>query len=109
MAIALFSNYTFKIYQNKMMIPDIIKPYHTANQLIHSLILIEPEQHKVLVEIARREKRSLSDLVREMIDQQLKERKRKSLEVAAEALLDDYQNDTDLSGFKTLDGEDFHA
>ena len=58
-------------------------------------ILIEPEQHKVLVEIAHREKRSLSDVVREMLQTQLEERKKLNLELAAKALLADYQSDPD--------------
>jgi predicted CopG family antitoxin len=72
-------------------------------------ILIEPEQHKALAEIARREKRSLSDVVREMLQEQLEERKKLDLELAAKALLADYQSDPDLTAFGTLDAEDFHA
>jgi predicted CopG family antitoxin len=72
-------------------------------------ILLEPEQHKDLAEIARREKRSLSDVVRGMLQKQLKERKKLDLEMAAKALLADYQNDPELTAFSTLDAEDFHA
>ena len=72
-------------------------------------ILLEPEQHKTLVEIARQEKRSLSDLIREMVDQQIVERKRMALTAAAEKLLADYQKDPELTAFKALDGDDFHA
>lgn len=72
-------------------------------------ILLEPEQHKTLLEIARQERRSLSDLIREMVDRQIAERKRLSLMVAAEKLLVDYQEDPELTAFQTLDGDDFHA
>ena len=72
-------------------------------------ILLEPEQHKILTEIARREKRSLSDVVREMVDDQLAKRKQAELAYAAQALLADYENDKDLTAFQALDGEDFHA
>jgi predicted DNA-binding protein len=72
-------------------------------------ILLEPEQHKALYEIAKKEKRSLSDLIREMIDQQIAERKRLGLVEAAERLQADYQKDPDLTAFQALDGEDFHA
>ena len=34
-------------------------------------ILLDPRQHRVLREMARREKRSISSLVRDMIDEQL--------------------------------------
>lgn len=72
-------------------------------------ILLDPEQHKVLTEIAHRENRSLSNLIREMLQKQLKERQKRDLELAAKALLADYQEDPELTAFTTLDAEDFHA
>ena len=72
-------------------------------------ILLEPEQHKTLTEIAHQEKRSLSDVVREMVDKQIAERKRMALTAAAQALLADYQTDPELTAFQKLDGDDFHA
>ncbi len=72
-------------------------------------ILLEPEQHQALVEIARRENRSLSDVVRGMVKKQLEERQRLDLALAAEALLADYQDDSELTAFTDLDAEDFHA
>ena len=72
-------------------------------------ILLELEQHKILTEIARREKRSLSDVVREMVDKQISERKRMALIAAAQALLADYQADSELTVFHSLDGDSFHA
>lgn len=72
-------------------------------------ILLEPAQHKILTEIARREKRSLSDVIREMVDQQIARRKQMELAAAAQALLADYQTDPELTAFSALDGEDIHA
>ena len=72
-------------------------------------ILLEPEQHTVLVEIAHHEKRSLSDVVREMLQKQLEERMKLNLELAAKALLADYQSDPELTVFNALDAEDFHV
>lgn len=72
-------------------------------------ILLDPEQHKALVEIARRERRSLSDLVRELLDKQLEEQRKSDLAAAAKVLLADYQNDPELTAFSALDAEDFHA
>ena len=72
-------------------------------------ILLEPEQHKILTEIARQEKRSLSDVLREMVDKQISERKQIALAAAARALLPDYQTDPELTAFRALDGDDFHA
>lgn len=72
-------------------------------------ILLEPEQHKILTEIARQEKRSLSDILREMVDKQIAERKQMALAAAAQALLVDYKTDKELTAFHAFDGDDFHA
>jgi predicted DNA-binding ribbon-helix-helix protein len=72
-------------------------------------ILLEPDQHKSLEEIARREKRSLSSLIREMLQTQLKVRQKKDLEKAAKLLQGDYQSDPELTAFTDLDSEDFHG
>ena len=72
-------------------------------------ILLEPEQHKILAEIARQEKRSLSDVVREMVDNQIAKRKQMALAAAAQALLADYMADPELTSFQALNGDDFHA
>jgi hypothetical protein len=72
-------------------------------------ILLNPEQQHALKEIAHQEKRSISDLIRDMVDQQLAERKKLALAAAAQVLLSDYQNDPELTAFSILDGEEFHA
>ena len=69
-------------------------------------ILLDPTQRKQLVQIARIEKRSLSDLVREMINAQLAARKRQDMAAAAQTLLADYQSDKELTSFTALDGEE---
>ncbi len=80
-----------------------------AHTLTRTQILLEPEQHRALQEIARREKRSFSDVVREMLDHELAIQKQQELVLAAQALLMDYQNDADLTAFTSLDSEDYHA
>ena len=72
-------------------------------------ILLEPEQHKILTDIARQEKRSVSDVLREMVDKQIAERKQMALAAAAQALVADYQTDPELTAFQALDGDDIHA
>jgi predicted DNA-binding protein len=72
-------------------------------------ILLKPEQHQILTEIASQEKRSLSEIIREMIDKQVAARQQKALAAAAQALLADYQTDSELTAFQALNGEDFHA
>ena len=72
-------------------------------------ILLEPEQHKLLTEIAKQQKRSLSDIIREMVDKQLAEHKRQALASAARSLLADYQTNPELTAFQILDRDGFHA
>ena len=72
-------------------------------------ILLDPELHESLKRIAKQEKRSLSDLTREMLRKQLAERQRMVLAAAAQALLEDYQTDSELTAFVTLDGEEINA
>jgi predicted CopG family antitoxin len=72
-------------------------------------ILLDPEQHRLLSEIAKKEKRSFSDIMRELIDQHLKEHHQQILQAAAQVLQADYQQDDELTVFTALDGEDFHA
>jgi hypothetical protein len=72
-------------------------------------ILLEPELHEKLKRIAKQEKRSLSDLTREMLSNQLALRQRKALAEAAQMLLIDYQTDPELTAFVSLDGDEFNA
>lgn len=46
-------------------------------------ILLESEGHKILSEIARQEKRSVSDDIYEMVDKQISKRKQMALTAAA--------------------------
>jgi hypothetical protein len=46
-----------------------------ANRLLRTQILLEPEQHQELTEIARRQKRSMSDVIRGMLNTQLEQLK----------------------------------
>jgi plasmid stability protein len=69
-------------------------------------LLLDPEQHQDLEAIAQKEHRSLSDVVREMLDAQLVERKRREMICAAQALLADYTSDKELTAFASLDAED---
>ena len=72
-------------------------------------ILLESEQHKALMQIAQLEKRSLSDIVREIVGKEINARKQKALANAAQVLLADYQTDTELIAFQALAGDDFHG
>jgi predicted DNA-binding protein len=54
-----------------------------VERLYRTQILLEPEQHKALTEIARQQGRSMSDVVREMITRQLQQQEQ---EIQAERL-----------------------
>ena len=58
-----------------------------AERLYRTQILLEPEQHRALAEIAEREGRSVSDVVREMIRRQL-EQKEQSAEATTKRRLE---------------------
>jgi len=72
-------------------------------------IMLDPELHEKLKRIAKQEKRSLSDLIREMLRNQLALRQRKALAEAAHTLLIDYQTEPELTAIVSLDGDEFNA
>lgn len=72
-------------------------------------IHLEAEQHQQLTHIAQQQKRSLSVLIRDMIQTQLEAYHRRDLEQAAQALLDDYTSDWELTALTALDGVDIHT
>ncbi len=77
--------------------------------MIRAQILIEEVQYNSLRRIAAEEKRSLSDIIRDLLGKQLQVYKQNQMARAAEALYWDYVNDTELIAFTSLDGEDWHA
>jgi hypothetical protein len=79
------------------------------DRLQRTQVLLDFEQQKALISIARREKKSVSKVVREMIDREIQLRKREQLAKAAQMALQDYTHDEELTIFTALDGEDFHA
>jgi hypothetical protein len=78
----------------------------TTSRFERTQILLDPAQRRKLAQIALLEKRSLSAVVREMIDLQLSSHKRRELIAAAQAMLSDYQTDKELTAFSALDGEE---
>jgi hypothetical protein len=76
-------------------------------ELYRAQILLEKSQHETLTQIAHEESRSLSEVVREMIDRELRYRQRRQMMLAARELQGDYNTNPDLNDFNTLDGEDF--
>jgi len=76
-------------------------------ELYRTQILLEKSQHETLTQIAQEESRSLSEIVREMIDRELRYRQRRQMMLAARELQADYNTDPNLTEFTVLDGDDF--
>lgn len=76
-------------------------------ELQRTQILLEKSQHQLLTIIAEEESRSLSDIVREMIERELRYRQRRQMLLAARELQADYATDPGLTEFTDLDADDF--
>lgn len=70
-------------------------------------ILLEKSQHQMLILIADEENRSISEVVREMIERELRYRQRRQMLLAARELQADYRTDPSLTDFTALDSDDF--
>ncbi|MCK7527062.1 MAG: hypothetical protein MZV64_60370 [Ignavibacteriales bacterium] len=76
-------------------------------ELQRTQILLEKSQHQILTLIAEEEKRSISEIVREMIGRELRFRQRRQMLLAARELQADYTTNPDLTEFTALDADDF--
>ena len=76
-------------------------------ELYRTQVLLEKSQHEILSRIAKEESRSLSEIVREMIERELRYRQRRQMMLAARELQADYTTDPELTAFTVLDSEDF--
>ena len=76
-------------------------------ELYRTQVLLEKSQHEILSQIAKDESRSLSEIVREMIERELRYRQRRQMMLAAHDLQADYSTDPELTAFNVLDSDDF--
>ena len=76
--------------------------------MIRTQIILKEAQRRVLEKLAHEQARSVSEVVREMIDTQLQVEFERRLRRAAESLRDEYLKDPELTAFSTLEGEAFH-
>lgn len=76
--------------------------------MVRTQIILKENQRKALEKIANQENRSLSDLIREFIDEQLCMREEQQMAKAAEFLREDYMKDKELTAFAILDSEEFY-
>lgn len=70
-------------------------------------ILIGEEQKKFLDQVANEEGKSVSALIREIVDQYRRELEEARLAEAARSLYALYQQDEELTAFTSLDAEEF--
>lgn len=70
-------------------------------------IMLKEEQKQILMKISKQRNQSFSELVRDMLDDQIERHQKSKLADAAQALLVDYETDEELLAFTALDGEDF--
>ena len=76
--------------------------------MVRTQIIIKEEQRKALERIAKQENRSISDIIREFLDEQLRLREERGMSKAAKLLKEDYLNDKELTVFTALDNEEFY-
>jgi hypothetical protein len=83
--------------------------YAMTARYIRTQVLLDPETRIRLDEMARQQERSLSDLVRELLKEQLRLHTRCQMMEAARLLREDYETDEELTAFVALDGDDTYA
>jgi predicted CopG family antitoxin len=69
-------------------------------------IMIREEQREYLAQVAEENQTSVSEIIRELIDEKRKRDQTQRLADAATALAEEYRNNEDLTAFTALDHED---
>lgn len=76
--------------------------------MIRTQIILKEGQRRALDKLAREQARSVSEVVRGMIDAQLRVENERRLQGAAESLRDEYLTDPELTAFSVLEGDALH-
>jgi len=76
--------------------------------MVRKQIILKEGQKRALEKLAHDQARSFSEVVREMLDAQLRLERENQLKDAAERLRDDYLNDPELTAFSAIEGDSFH-
>ena len=71
-------------------------------------ILLEPVDRRALEQLAQDAHTSMSNVVRDLLRERIKQQRRTNLRKAAEMMADAYRTDAELTAFTALDGEDVH-
>ena len=80
-----------------------------TEQYVRTQVLLDAPTRAALLLVAQQEDRSLSDVVREMLKEQLRQRAKAEMRAAAQSLRAVYESDKELTAFFALDGDDFYA
>lgn len=70
-------------------------------------IMLREEQHEYLTILAEKENTSVSEIIRELVDEKRQASQALRLQQAADALADEYRSNEELTAFSALDSEDF--
>jgi hypothetical protein len=76
--------------------------------MVRKQIILKEGQTRALEKLAHEQARSFSEIVREMIDAQLRLDKQSKLQNAAERLREDYLHDLELTAFAAIEGDAIH-
>ena len=76
--------------------------------MVRTQIILREAQRRALESLAQEQSSSVSEIVRSMIDAQLRVENERLLRKAAESLRDDYLNDPELTAFSAIEGDSFH-
>jgi hypothetical protein len=76
--------------------------------MIRTQIILREGQRRALEKLAQEQERSVSEVVRELLDAQLRVENERRLRDAARSLRDDYLNDPELTAYSAIEGDLFH-
>ena len=76
--------------------------------MIRTQIILREGQRRALEKLAQEQERSVSEVVRELLDAQLRVENERRLRDAARSLRDDYLNDPELTACSAIEGDLFH-
>ena len=76
--------------------------------MVRTQIILKEAQRRAVERLAQEQARSISEIVRGMIDAQLHVEKERQLAKAANSLRDDYLKDPELTAFSVTEGDAFH-
>ena len=76
--------------------------------MIRTQIILKEGQRRALEKLAQEQERSVSEVVRELLDAQLRIENERRLRDAARSLRDDYLNNSELTVYSAIEGDLFH-